>query len=349
MIREYIPVLLDNHDLTREQAEAAMMDIMTGQATPSQVSAFLIGLKKKGETVDEITAIARVMRTFSRTVSPKVDGYLLDTCGTGGDKTKTFNVSTTAAFVIAAAGVRVAKHGNRSFTSRCGSADLLEQLGLKLDTEPGLVEKAIEEIGIGFMFAPNFHPAMKNVASIRREIGVRTVFNILGPLTNPAGANAQLIGVYSNELLEPMCLAAHNLGARSVMTVHGLDGVDEISLTGKTVIVKQQNRKTVREEVVPEDFGLNKTTPETVAGGDPEQNARLTAKILSGHLRQDDPRVQIVVANAAAGLVLCKAARDMRSGVELALKEVKNGKGFRILRQLIELSGGNPKRLENLV
>ncbi len=310
MIREYIPALLENHDLTPDQAEAAMIDIMTGQATPSQISAFLIGLKKKGETVDEITAIARVMRTFSRTVCPKVDGYLLDTCGTGGDTAKTFNVSTTAAFVIAAAGVRVAKHGNRSFTSRCGSADVLEQLGVKLEMEPALVEKAIEEIGIGFMFAPNFHPAMKNVASIRREIGVRTVFNILGPLTNPAGPNAQLIGVYDSGLLEPMCVAAHNLGAKSVMTVHGLDGVDEISLTGKT------------------------------------ENARLTARILSGHLGRDDPPVQIVAANAAAGLVLCEAAEDMRTGVELAFNAVENGKGLQILRQLIELSGGNPERLE---
>ncbi|OLD56570.1 anthranilate phosphoribosyltransferase [archaeon 13_1_40CM_2_52_13] len=346
MIREYIPVLLENHNLTREQAEAAMMEIMNGQATPSQISAFLIGLKKKGETVDEITAIARVMRTFSRTVSPRVDGYLLDTCGTGGDRTKTFNVSTTAAFVIAAAGVRVAKHGNRSFTSHCGSADVLEQLGVKLEIEPALVEKAIEEIGIGFMFAPNFHPAMKNVASIRREIGVRTVFNILGPLTNPAGTNAQLIGVYESELLEPMCVAAHNLGARSVMTVYGLDGIDEISLTGKTLIVKQQNGKTVREEIVPEDLGLTKTTPEMLAGGDPEQNAQITARILSGHLGRDDPRVQIVAANAAAGLVLCEATEDMKTGVELALNAVENGKALRILRKLIELSGGNPERLE---
>src|SRR5256886_7310280 len=346
MIREYIPVLLENHNLTREQAEAAMMEIMNGQATPSQISAFLIGLKKKGETVDEITAIARVMRTFSRTVSPRLNGSLLDTCGTGGDKTKTFNVSTTAAFVIAAAGVRVAKHGNRSFTSRCGSADVLEQLGVKLEIEPALVEKAIEEIGIGFMFAPNFHPAMKNVASIRREIGVRTVFNILGPLTNPAGTNAQLIGVYESELLEPMCVAAHNLGARSVMTVYGLDGIDEISLTGKTLIVKQQNGKTVREEIVPEDLGLTKTTPEMLAGGDPEQNAQITARILSGHLGRDDPRVQIVAANAAAGLVLCEATEDMKTGVELALNAVENGKALWILRKLIELSGGNPERLE---
>src|SRR2546425_536757 len=348
MIREYIPVLLENHDLTREQAEAAMMDIMTGQATPSQISAFLIGLKKKGETVDEITAIARVMRSFSRTVNPKVDGYLLDTCGTGGDRTKTFNVSTTAAFVIAAAGVRVAKHGNRSFTSRCGSADVLEQLGVKLEIEPALVEKAIEEIGIGFMFAPNFHPAMKNVASIRREIGVRTIFNILGPLTNPAGANAQLIGVYDSELLEPMCLAAHNLGAKSVMTVYGVDGVDEISMTGKTIIVRRQDDRILREEVEPEDLGLERSKAAEVAGSDPENNARLTAKILSGRLGREDPRVQMVLANAAAGLVLCERAKNFRDGVEIASKVVSDGKPFRTLHQLVEFSGGDTQRLKSM-
>src|SRR6266581_3338629 len=348
MIREYIPALIENHDLTTGQAEAAMMDIMTGQATPAQISAFLIGLKKKGETVDEITAIARVMRTFSRTVCPKVDGYLLDTCGTGGDKTKTFNVSTTAAFVIAAAGVRVAKHGNRSFTSRCGSADVLEQLGVKLEIEPALVEKAIEEIGIGFMFAPNFHPAMKNVASIRREIGVRTVFNILGPLTNPARANAQLIGVYDSELLEPMCLAAHNLGVKSVMTVYGLDGVDEISITSKTIIVRRQNGRVFRDEVEPEDLGFKRSTAEEVAGSDPKENARLTAKILSGHLGQNDPRVQMVLANAAAGLVLCEKAENFKEGVEIASKVVSDGKPFQKLYQLVEFSGGETHRLKNL-
>src|SRR2546429_1899002 len=348
MIREYIPFLLENHDLTREQAEAAMMEIMNGQATPSQISAFLIGLKKKGETVDEITAIARVMRTFSRTVSPRVDGYLLDTCGTGGDRTKTFNVSTTAAFVIAAAGVPVAKHGNRSFTSNCGSADVLEQLGLNLNMEAELVERAIEEIGIGFMFAPNFHPAMKNVASVRREIGVRTVFNILGPLTNPAGANAQLIGVYDSELLEPMCLAAHNLGAKSVMTVYGLDGVDEISIAGKTIIVRRQNERIFRDEVEPEDLGLKRSTAEEIAGSDPEENARLTAKILSGHLGQNDPRVQMVLANAAAGLVLCEKAENFREGIEIASKVVSDGKPFQTLCQLVEFSGGDTHRLKTL-
>jgi len=348
MIKECIPLLLENHELTPDQAKATMKEIMSGEATSSQVAAFLIGLKKKRETADEVTALAQVMREFSRRIHPKINGYLLDTCGTGGDRTKTFNVSTTAAFVIAAAGVPVAKHGNRSFTSKCGSADVLEQLGLNLNMEAELVERAIEEIGIGFMFAPNFHPAMKNVASVRREIGVRTVFNILGPLTNPAGANAQLIGVYDSELLEPMCLAAHNLGAKSVMTVYGLDGVDEISITGKTIIVRRQHGRIFRDEVEPEDLGFKRSTAEEVAGSDPEENARLTAKILSGHLGQNDPRVQMVLANAAAGLVLCEKAENFREGVEIASKVVSDGKPFQTLNQLVEFSGGDTHRLKNL-
>ncbi|TMI20782.1 anthranilate phosphoribosyltransferase [Candidatus Bathyarchaeota archaeon] len=348
MIKDCIPLLLENHELTPDQAKTTMREIMSGKATSSQVAAFLIGLKKKRETADEVTALAQVMREFSRRIHPKIDGYLLDTCGTGGDRTKTFNVSTTAAFVIAAAGVPVAKHGNRSFTSNCGSADVLEQLGLNLNMEAELVERAIEEIGIGFMFAPNFHPAMKNVASVRREIGVRTVFNILGPLTNPAGANAQLIGVYDSELLEPMCLAAHNIGAKSVMTVYGLDGVDEISITGKTIIVRRQNGRVFRDEVEPEDLGFKRSTTEEVAGSDPEENARTTAKILSGHLGHNDPRVQMVLANAAAGLVLCDKAENFGEGVEIASNVVSDGKPFRVLHQLVEFSGGNTQRLKDL-
>ena len=348
MIKECIPLLLENHELTSDQAKSTMKEIMSGEATSSQVAAFLIGLKKKRETADEVTALAQVMREFGRRIHPKINGYLLDTCGTGGDRTKTFNVSTTAAFVIAAAGVPVAKHGNRSFTSKCGSADVLEQLGLNLNMEAELVERAIEKIGIGFMFAPNFHPAMKNVASVRREIGVRTVFNILGPLTNPAGANAQLIGVYDSELLEPMCLAAHNLGAKSVMTVYGLDGVDEISITGKTIIVRRQNGRVFRDEMEPENLGFKRRTAEEVAGSDPEENARLTAKILSGHLGQSDPRVQMVLVNAAAGLVLCEKAENFEEGVEVASDVVSGGKPFQTLYQLVEFSGGDTHRLKNL-
>src|SRR6058998_4197156 len=322
VIKECISILLENENLTKEQATRCMTEIMTGEASPAQIGSFLVVLRKKGETVEEVTAFARVMREFSRRIHPRVGGLLVDTCGTGGDKIKTFNVSTTSAFVVAAAGIPVAKHGNRSFTSKCGSADLLEQLGLNLDTDPENVERSIDEVGIGFLYAPNFHPAMKNVGPVRREIGVRTVFNILGPLTNPAGANAQLIGVYDSELLEPMCLAAQNLGAKSVMTVYGLDGVDEISMTGKTIIVKRQNGRVFRDEVEPEDLGFKRSTAEEVAGSDPEENARITAKILSGHLGHNDPRVQMVLVNAAAGLVLCDEVETFREGVEIASKVV---------------------------
>ncbi len=325
-----------------------MREMMTGEATPSQVAAFLIGLKKKGETVEELTALAQVLREFSRRIEPRIDGYLLDTCGTGGDRTKTFNVSTTSAFVIAAAGVHVAKHGNRSFTSKCGSADVLEQLGLNLDMEPVQVERAIREVGIGFMFAPNFNSAMKNVSSVRRDIGVRTVFNILGPLTNPAGANAQLIGVYDNELLEPMCRCAHNLGSKAVMTVYGLDGVDEISVTGKTSTATIQDGAMIRRELEPEDIGLHKSRAENVAGADPEENARLTAKILSGAFRSDDPRVEMVLANVSAGLVLCERAHDLKDGVEMAKSTLADGEAFRVLYDLVAFSGGSIDRLKQL-
>lgn len=349
LIRECIPALLENRNLTPEQAQEAMREIMSGQATPAQIGAFLIGLKKKGETVEEVTALARVLREFGTRIRPRVDGYLLDTCGTGGDRTKTFNVSTTSAFVVAAAGVPVAKHGNRSFTSKCGSADVLEELGLNLNMDPEMVQRSIEEIGIGFMFAPNFHPAMKSMAPVRREIGVRTVFNILGPLTNPAGANAQLMGVFNLDLLEPMARAAQNLGVRSVMTVYGLDGVDEISLIGKTAIVLLRNGDTTMEEIEPEDLGFKKTRPEDVAGSDPEENARLTSRILNGTIGADDPRTQMVIANAAAGLVLCEKAQDFQEGIQIGTNLLKEGKPFKKLRNMIEFSGGNTQRLKSLV
>ncbi len=348
MIRECIPSLLEDRHLTTEEAKSAMREIMSGEATPAQVAAFLIALKKKRETVEEVTALAETMREFSRRIHPKVDGYLLDTCGTGGDLTKTFNVSTTCAFVIAAAGIPVAKHGNRSFTSRCGSADVLERLGLNLNMEPETVERSIEELGVGFMFAPNFHPAMKNVASVRREVGVRTVFNILGPLTNPAGANVQLIGVYDQNLLEPMCEAAHNLGSESVMTVFGLDGTDEISISSRTAIARFHNGAMSREEIEPEDFGITRVGAEKVAGYDVDENARLTAKILSGSLGREDPRLQMVLANAAAGLFLCGKINELRDGMELAAKSVSDGAAFKKLHDLITFSRGNPERLENL-
>jgi anthranilate phosphoribosyltransferase len=348
MIRECIPSLLEDRHLTSQEARAAMREIMSGEATPVQVAAFLVALKKKRETVEEVTALAETMREFSRRIHPRIDGCLLDTCGTGGDKMKTFNVSTTCAFVIAGAGIPVAKHGNRSFTSKCGSADVLEHLGLNLNMEPRMVEKSIEELGIGFIYAPNFHPAMKNVASIRREVGVRTVFNILGPLTNPAGANVQLIGVYDENLLEPMCEAAHNLGSRSVMTVYGLDGTDEVSISGRTAVARIKDGRMVRAEIEPEDFGVQRKTYGEVAGYGVEENARITAKVLSGSLGAEDPRLQMVLANAAAGLFLCGKVASLRDGMELAAKSVSDGAAFRKLHDLISFSGGTLDRLERL-
>jgi len=348
VIRECIPVLLDNQDLTSDEARSAMREIMSGEATPAQVAAFLVALKKKRETVEEVTALAETMREFSRRIRPRVEGCLLDTCGTGGDRTKTFNVSTTCAFVIAGAGVSVAKHGNRSFTSQCGSADVLERLGLNLNMSPEIVEHSIEQLGVGFMFAPNFHPAMKNVSTIRREVGVRTVFNILGPLTNPAGANTQLIGVYDQNLLKPMCQAAHNLGADAVMTVFGLDGTDEISISNKTILARTQNGNIVEDEIEPEDFGIKRAASSEVAGSGIDDNARITAMILSGTLKSSDPRLQIVLANAAAALSLCGRVKGLRDGMELAAKSVADKAAYRKLHDLITLSGGNVEFLESL-
>ncbi len=348
MIKESISRLLDDHDLTMVEARGSMREIMSGEATAAQTAAFLVSLKRKGETVDEVTALAEIMREYSVRIRPRVSGPLLDTCGTGGDRTKTFNVSTTSAFVIAGAGVAVAKHGNRSFTSRCGSADVLEALGLNLGMPPETVESSIEQVGIGFMYAPTFHPAMAKVGPVRRELGMRTVFNILGPLTNPAGANIQLLGVYDSSLLDLMCSAAHNLGCDNVMTVHALDGIDEISITGKTLTSQLNGHGIEHAEIEPEEYGLTRARPEDIAGGEPDENATTTAKILSGKMRAEDPRVQMVLFNAAAGLQLCGAAADTKDGVELARKTIADGRAVDSLRKLIRFSGGDVDRLERI-
>ncbi len=348
MIRECIPSLLDDQDLTSNEAKTAMREIMSGAATPAQVAAFLVALKKKRETVEEVTALAETMREFGQRIHPKIEGYLLDTCGTGCNKTKTFNVSRTSDLVIAGAVFPVAKHGNRSFTSKCGSADVLERLGLNLNMKPEKVERSIEEIGVGFMFAPNFHPSMKNVSAIRREVGVRTVFNILGPLTNPASANAQLIGVYDANLLKPMCEAAHNLGAKAAMTVFGIDGTDEISISSNTMLARTQNGEVVTDEITPEDFGIMRAPSDEVAGSGIDENARITATILSGTLKRNDPRLQIVLANAAAALFLCGIVSELRDGMELAAKSVADGSAYGKLRELITFSGGDVELLKGL-
>ncbi|MCW4020549.1 MAG: anthranilate phosphoribosyltransferase [Candidatus Bathyarchaeota archaeon] len=348
MIKEGIQKLIEGTDLSGSEAKEIMTEIMSGEATEAQIGAFLTALRTKGETVEEISAFAAVMREFCVRIHPKVRGCLVDTCGTGGDKVKTFNVSTTAAFVVAGAGVPVAKHGNRSVTSRSGSADVLERLGLNLGLEPQAVETVIEEVGIGFMFAPKFHPAMKYAIGPRRQIGIRTVFNILGPLTNPAGANAQLLGVYSEEWLEPLAYVLADLGCEEAMIVHGVDGLDEISITGKTAVAWLKNGEVRSIEVAPEDFGFRNAKLEEVCGTTPEKSAELTFELLNGTSRLENAKKNMVLLNAAAGIVVGGKADDLAGGVELASEAIGSGAAYEKLKMMILASAGEPSRLEEL-
>src|SRR4030065_213346 len=282
MIAESIQKLVEGRNLTHREASEVMPEIMSEKATNSQVAALLTALRMKGETVEEITAFAEVMRELCCRIHPNVSGRLVDTCGTGGDRTKTFNVSTAASFVIAGAGVPIAKHGNRAVTSRSGSADVLERLGFNLNMQPADVQKAIEQVGIGFMFAPAFHPAMKHVAGTRRELGIRTVFNVLGPLTNPASATAQLLGVYDHKLTSVLAHVLKNLGCEEAMGVHGMDGVCEVSTLGKTAIARLRNGKVTMEETSPRDFGVQRPDLRELEVATPEASAVVIFRILSG-------------------------------------------------------------------
>jgi len=348
VIKEGIQKLIDGTDLTYEESQEIMKEIMSGKATSAQIAAFLTALRMKGETVDEITAFTGVMKEHCRRIHPRVNGRLVDTCGTGGDKIKTFNISTTAAFVVAGAGVVVAKHGNRSVTSKSGSADVLERLGLNLNLEPKAVEKAIENVGIGFMFAPVFHPAMKFAIDPRREIGIRTVFNVLGPLTNPAGASAQLLGVYDRKLTEPLAHALKNLGCEEAMVVHGLDGLDEISTIGKTIISWLRENEVTTIETVPKDFGVKLARPEDVKGTTPDESAEITFKILNGCCDINDPKMEIVLVNGIAGVIVGGKAEDFSYGMELARESIDSGAAYKKLEALVKASNGNPSKLEEL-
>jgi anthranilate phosphoribosyltransferase len=323
-----------------------MTEIMSGAATSAQIAAFLTALRMKGETVAELAAFAEVMRQNCCRIHPHVAGRLLDTCGTGGDLVKTFNVSTAAAFVIAGAGVAVAKHGNRSVTSRCGSADVLERFGLNLSMEPDDVEAAIEKVGIGFMFAPAFHPAMKFAVGPRKEIGVRTVFNLLGPLTNPACANAQLLGVYDKKLVEPVAYVLKKLGCEEAMVVHGLDGIDEVSTVGKTVIAWLRENEVAIYETVPADFGVKQTTADALRVSSPEESAETVFKILSGGCATGAPKLEIVLVNSAAGIIVGGKAEDFTQGMDLARESVQSGAAYTKLKALVHASGGDLSKLE---
>jgi anthranilate phosphoribosyltransferase len=348
MIKESIQKLVERLNLNYEEAGEAMKEIMSGKATNAQIAALLTSLRIKGETVEEITAFSEIMRENCCIIRPHVNGRLVDTCGTGGDKIKTFNVSTASAFVSAGTGVAIAKHGNRSVTSRSGSADVLEQFGFNLKMTPEAVEKSIEQIGIGFMFAPAFHPAMKYAVEPRRELGIRTVFNVLGPLANPACANAQVVGVYDPKLTETLACALRKLGSEEAMVFHGLDGLDEISTTGKTVISWLKNGDMETFTTAPEDFGVEQAKIADIQGTTLEESAEIVFRILNGKIGLRDPKMEMVLVNAAAGIMVGGKADDFGSGMEAARESVASGASYTKLKKLIEASGGDLSKLEEL-
>lgn len=335
-IRNAIEALVnEGRDLSEAEAAAAMQEVFAGEATPAQLAAFLVALRMKGETVEEVTGMARVMREHALRVT--VDGPLVDTCGTGGDNRGTFNVSTAAAFVAAGAGARVAKHGNRAMTSGCGSADVLEALGAKIDLTPEQVAECIEKTGFGFMFAQAFHPAMKYAGPTRREIGVRTVFNILGPLTNPAGAQAQVLGVPRPEIAPLMAAVLEKLGSRHVLVVHGHDGSDELTLDGPGEVYELNGGETSEYRVSSEELGLATALPAAIRGGTPDENARMLRAVLGG---ERGPLRDVTVLNAAAALIAIDMARGFKEGVAMAQEAIDSGAAGARMTAFIELSRG---------
>ena len=335
MIREAIEKMIRSADLSQEEAAQVMEEIMTGEATPAQFGAFVIGLRLKGETVDEMTGLATVMRDKSLKVD--FSGPSVDTCGTGGDDLGTFNISTAAAFVVAGAGIAVAKHGNRAMTSKSGSADVLEKQGIKIDLGPEGVKRCMEEVGIGFMFAPRFHPAMKFAVQPRREIGVRTVFNILGPLTNPAGAQAQVLGVPTDSVGEKMVQVLQRLGSERAIVVHAEDGLDEISLNSNTSVWELRDRSIKHYKIGPDDLGLAPASLQSLAGGSVDENAEIMTDVLRG---ASGPRRDVVVANAAGGIVAGGKAADLREGVQIAQESIDSGRAMEKLELLRKVSQG---------
>ncbi len=333
MIREAIQTLVAGRSLTMEEAAQVMEEIMEGKVTPAQFGAFVTALRLKGETVAEIAGLARTMR--AKAILVKVTRPVVDTCGTGGDGSATFNISTTAAFVVAGAGLKVAKHGNRAMSSQCGSADVLEALGIRLDLTAEQVERCLEEVGMGFMFAPSFHPAMKYAAAPRREIGIRTVFNILGPLTNPAGAKAQVLGVADGSLVEKIALVLQSLDCHHALVVHGEDGLDEITITGKTRVCELKGGDIRSCEINPDDFGLTKASLDDLKGGTADENAALLRSVLSG---TPGPQRDVVLMNAAAALVAGDKAQSLQQGIDLAREAIDSGHALTKLEQLIRFS-----------
>jgi anthranilate phosphoribosyltransferase len=347
MIKEAIGKVVLLQDLTEREMIDVMSQIMGGEATPAQVGAFITALRMKGETIDEITGAARVMRDRATPIrvarALDIDREeinldretILDTCGTGGSGTRSFNISTTVALVVAACGIRVAKHGNRSISSACGSADVLEALGVNLNVTPQQVEACINEIGIGFLFAPAMHGAMKHAIGPRREIGIRTIFNILGPLTNPAGADRQVLGVYAESLVEVMARVLVRLGCRRGFVVHGLDGMDEVTLTGPTRIAEITGENVRLSTIEPEDFQLRRCALADLQGGDANVNAAIVRDVLGGTA---GPKRDVVLLNAAYALVAAGTAQDVDAGLELARTAIDDGLALAKLEALVALT-----------
>jgi anthranilate phosphoribosyltransferase len=333
MIKEAISYLVGGRSLTMDEASAVMEEIMEGSATPAQFGAFVTALRLKGETVEEIAGLARTMRAKALRVN--INEPVVDTCGTGGDGSGTFNISTAAAFVAAACGMKVAKHGNRAMSSQCGSADVLEALGVKIDLNPEQVKNCLEKVGIGFMLAPVFHPAMKYAAAPRKEVGIRTVFNILGPLTNPAGAGAQVLGVPEKGLTEKMATVLKMLGCQHALVVHGEDGLDEITITGKTFVSELKDNTIKNYEIAPEDIGLQRTKSDTLKGGTAKENAELLHSILSG---KKGAQRDIVLMNAAAALVAGNKVATLQQGITLASKAIDSGNAWQKVEELVKFS-----------
>ncbi len=333
MIKEAIQTLVSVRSLTMDEASNVMEEIMEGKATPAQFGAFVTALRCKGETVEEIAGLARTMRAKALRVT--INEQVVDTCGTGGDGLGTFNISTVAAFVTAACGLKVAKHGNRAMSSQCGSADVLEALGVKIDLNPEQVQKCLVKVGIGFMLAPVFHPAMKYAAAPRKEVGIRTVFNILGPLTNPAGAKAQVLGVPEKGLTEKMAAVLKMLGCQHALVVHGEDGLDEITVTGKTFISEMKKGVVRNYEVTPEEMGLSRARPDSLKGGIAKDNADLLRAILSG---KKGAQRDIVLMNAAAALTAGDKVATIGQGIALANNAIDNGTALHKIEELVKFS-----------
>jgi len=337
MITEAIKKIVDSQNLSETEMTEVTDEIMGGKATDSQIAAFITALRMKGETIEELTAAAKVMRKKVAAVNLSIENgsALLDTCGTGGDMKGTFNISTVSAFVIAGAGVKIAKHGNRSVSSKCGSADLIQALGVNIDVSTKKVAECIEEVGFGFLYAPKFHGAMKFAAIPRKEIGIRTIFNMIGPLTNPAMAEAQLLGVYDPKLTETFSVVLMNLGCKHALVVHGSDGLDEITITGNTKITELTGKEIKTYNIHPEDFGMESGSIADLQGGDIKENVRIARELLNG--RKGTKR-DVVLLNSAAGLIAAGKAKEMAQGIKISAESIDSGNAMAILQKLAKFT-----------